>query len=316
MPDATVLAHLSDLHLTPLAGFAPAHWNVKRTLGLINWHRGRRKVHRIEVVDQLVADLRLQAPQHVAVTGDLCNIGLPSEYEVALAWLKALGTPDQVSVVPGNHDIYTRLRSSPGVELWRDYMAADAFGAAYCTDAASAEGGATRGFPYVRRVGRVVLVAVNSAVVTPPFVSAGEVGDRQRAALGRLLDALASSGLARVVLIHHPPLGFQAPPRRGLADAAKLETVLATHGAELVLHGHNHRDTLVWCDGVAGRIPVLGIASGSAMRGHKGEALGRYNLIRVRGGPQDGGWRIEVVGRGLASPTSGVVELDRQVLHV
>jgi 3',5'-cyclic AMP phosphodiesterase CpdA len=316
MPDATTLAHLSDLHLTPLAGFAPAHWNVKRTLGLINWHRGRRKVHRIEVVEQLLADLAMHTPEHIAVTGDLCNIGLPSEYEVALAWLTSLGTPEQVSVVPGNHDIYTRLRSSPGVELWRDFMRSDAFGAALgAADGAGAHPLA-RGFPYVRRIGRLALVGVNSAVETPPFVSGGEVGGAQRTALGRLLDALAGSGLARVVMIHHPPLGFQAPPRRGLADAAALEKVLATHGAELVLHGHNHRDTLVWCDGAAGRIPVLGIASGSAMRGHKGEALGRYNLIRVRGGPDEGGWRIEVVGRGFASPSSGVVELDRQVLHV
>lgn len=312
MPDATILAHLSDLHLTPLSGFGPAHWNVKRTLGLINWHRGRRRVHRVEVVEQLVGDLRQRAPHHIAVTGDLCNIGLPGEYEVALAWLQALGTAQQVSVVPGNHDIYTRLRYGPGIELWRDYMRSDEYGAACCAATTTPE---TRGFPYVRRVGEVALIGVNSAVETPPFVSAGEVGHQQREALGRVLDALRSSGLARVVMIHHPPLGIQAPPRRGLTDAAAFEQVLARHGAELVLHGHNHRDTLVWCDGEGGRIPVLGIASGSAIRGHKGEALGRYNLISVLRSA-GGGWRIEVTGRGLASPSSGVVELDRRSLHV
>ena len=309
MPDATTIAHLSDLHLTPLSGFGPSHWNVKRTLGMLNWHRGRKAVHRIEVVDALVADLKMQAPHHIAVTGDLCNIGLPAEYDVALGWLRSLGAPEHVSVVPGNHDIYTRLRGGGGIELWRDFMTADDFGAPY-----SRAGPKTRGFPYVRRVGKVALVGVNSAIETPPFVSAGEVGKRQRELLQAALIELQSSGLARVVLIHHPPLASQAPARRGLADASELEQVLAAAGAELVLHGHNHRDTLVWCDG-SKRVPVLGIASGSAMRGHNGEPLGRYNMIRVRGGA-DEGWRIEVIGRGLASPSSGVVELDRQMLHV
>jgi len=311
MPDATTIAHLSDLHLTPLKGFVPAHWNVKRTLGLINWHRGRKTVHRVEVVDALVADLQTRMPDHIAVTGDLCNIGLPGEYEVALAWLRSLGPSEAVSVVPGNHDIYTRLRGgSAGVELWREYMRDDDFGARYRRSSR-----VTRGFPYVRRVGKVALVGVNSAVETPPFVAAGEVGAEQRAALAEVLSALEGSGLARVVMIHHPPLPVQAPPRRGLADAPDMERVLATHGAELVVHGHNHRDTLVWCEGAAKRVPVLGIASGSAVRGHKGEPLGRYNLIRVRGSAGEG-WRIEVTGRGLASPTSGIIDLDHQVLNV
>lgn len=311
MADATVIAHISDLHMTPLAGFTPRHWNVKRTLGLLNWHRGRKAVHRREVVDDLVADMRAFAPHHIAVTGDLCNIGLPAEYEAALVWLEALGEPARVSVVPGNHDIYTRLRSHPGVETWRDYMTADAFGEAVAAGAPPGRGG----FPYVRRVGNVALVGVNSAIETRPFVSGGKVGRAQLARLAALLDALAGSPLARVVMIHHPPLSSQASPSRGIADAAALEAVLARAGAELVLHGHNHRDTLVWCEGERWRVPVLGIASGSAGNRHKGEALGRYNLIRVRG--KDGGaWCIEVIGRGLTAGASGVVELDRKVLSV
>lgn len=322
MPDATVIAHISDLHLTPLSGFTPRHWNVKRTLGLLNWHRGRRRVHRREVVDMLVEDMRVSAPHHVAVSGDLCNIGLPGEYEAALGWLQALGPPEGVSVVPGNHDIYTRLSRHDGVELWRDYMRSDAFGATLDTPAPESP---TRGFPYVRRIGKVALIGVNSGIETRPFVSAGEVGGEQRAHLARLLDALRGSGLARVVMIHHPPLAGQAPPSRGLTDARDVDAVLARHGAELVIHGHNHRDTLVWSDGPGARIPVLGIASGSAGRRHRDEPLGRYNLIRVR--PAGNRWHLEIVGRGLAVPHSrsrprpvsqaaSVVEIDRQSFEV
>lgn len=322
MPDATVIAHISDLHLTPLSGFTPRHWNVKRTLGLLNWHRGRRRVHRREVVDLLVEDMRIHAPRHVAVSGDLCNIGLPGEYEAALAWLEELGPPDYVSVVPGNHDIYTRLRRHDGVELWRDYMRSDDFGATLATPAQNSP---TRGFPYVRRIGDVALVGVNSGIETRPFVSAGEIGAEQLEHLSRLLDTLRGSGLARVVMLHHPPLARQAPPSRGLGDARDFEAVIGRHGAELVIHGHNHCDTLVWFDGVHKRVPVLGIASGSAGRHHKGEPLGRYNLIRVR--PAGNRWHVEIVGRGLATPHSRsqqattsvaarVVEVERQTFEV
>lgn len=307
MPDATVIAHLSDLHMTPPTGFSPVHWNVKRTLGLINWHRGRVRVHRREVLDEIVADMRTFAPDHIAVTGDLCNIGLPSEYEAARLWLEGLGSPADVSVVPGNHDIYTRVRRHAGIEVWRPFMKADGFGAAIEAPAA------VNGFPYVRRVGGVALIGVNSAVETQPFVSAGKVGEAQRARLAVLLDQLATSGLARIVMIHHPPLPQQAPPVRGISDAPALEVLLARHGAELIIHGHNHRDSLVWCEGTQ-RIPVVGIASATAARHHKGEPLGTYNLIRVR--RSDDAWSLEIVGRGISAATGGVVEVSRKVLHV
>lgn len=308
MRDATTLAHLSDVHLTPIRGFSPSLWNMKRTLGLINWHRGRKHVHRGDIVDLLVADMRLQAPDHVAVSGDLCNIGLPGEYHAALAWLQGLGGGEEVSVVPGNHDIYTHLPRHPGIELWRPYMTSDDFGT---TLRGAGAGG--RGFPYVRRVGCLALIGVNSAIETPPFVAAGKLGAPQLEALGLLLAALKGSGIARVVVIHHPPMASQAPPRRGLSDALELEAILERQGAELVLHGHNHRDTLVWLDTRDKAVPILGIASGSASRRHKGEPLARYNLVRVE--PSPGGWTLDITGRGFAVSGGPVVELDRQRLE-
>lgn len=297
------LAHLSDLHLGPLPPFTVRHWNLKRALGYLNWQRGRRHVHTRHVADLLTADLAVQRADHVAVTGDLVNIALPGEYEAALAWLEGLGQPRDVSVVPGNHDIYTRLGRDPGPERWAGYMRGDAGDGVAPPPVA---------FPYVRRRGPIALVGLNSAVPTPPFVAAGLVGVAQRIRLAALLDALGRERLFRVVLIHHPPLAGQAPPLRALRDAADLERVLSAHGAELVLHGHNHRDMLSWCHGPCGRFPVLGIASGSATRPHRDEPLARYNLIDVS--RLDDGWRVEVRARGLAIVGGPVVELGRTVL--
>lgn len=307
MSQSTIIAHISDVHITPLSGLSARYLNVKRTLGLVNWHRERKHVYCAEVADLLLADMLTFRPDNIAVTGDLCNIGLPSEYTAALNWLKRVGTPDDVTVVPGNHDIYTRIGSHPGVTLWRDYMVSDAFGAKL-----PGVGVTPRGFPFVRRVGAVALIGVNSAVETGPFVAAGRVGPEQLAALEVVLGALRESGLARIVLIHHPPLPGLAPKARELRDSRELAGVLSRAGAELVLHGHNHRDSLSWGDGPTGQIPVVGIASGSAGRRHNDEPMGRYNLVRVL--PTDGGWSIEVTGRGLISPAGGVIELDRRRL--
>ena len=48
----------------------------KRALGYLNWTRNRHKFHRRDVLDALVSDLQAQAPDQIAVTGDLVNLAL------------------------------------------------------------------------------------------------------------------------------------------------------------------------------------------------------------------------------------------------
>jgi 3',5'-cyclic AMP phosphodiesterase CpdA len=302
MSDTITLAHLSDVHLAPLPALPLRHLNVKRGLGYLNWLRGRRHAHQRGALDVIVDDLLAQRPDHIAVTGDLINLGLPAEYEAAHEWLTDLGSPQDVTVIPGNHDIYTSLRADPGVARWADYMRSDAWGLRL----SQAE------FPFVRRVGPVALIALNSAEETPPFIAAGRLGGTQIAALGELLSKTERENLIRVVLIHHPPLPGQAPPRRGLRDATALQRVLLERGAELVLHGHNHRDGHADFAWGRGRVPVIGAASGSMGRVHKGEPLARYNLLRI--GRVNGRAHIECVTRGLNSPGGGVGQIARKVL--
>src|SRR5258708_2385595 len=101
-----VLAHLSDPHLGPLPQPRLSELASKRLLGYLNWRRNRHLVHRAEVLDAITRDLRAARPDHIAVTGDLVNIALPFEFERARGWLGSLGSPADVSVVPGNHDAY------------------------------------------------------------------------------------------------------------------------------------------------------------------------------------------------------------------
>jgi 3',5'-cyclic AMP phosphodiesterase CpdA len=311
----TTIAHLTDVHLGPIEGFAPRYWNLKRSLGYLNWVRKRRYDHRRAVLDRIVADVAAQRPDHIAVTGDLANIGLPQEHLNALAWLKSLGPPDRVTVVPGNHDTYSRIGRDPGTRRWAAYMTSNAEGLAY-TDV-SADGP-----PFVRVIGDVVLIGVDSAVPTPPMVAWGRVGARQLARLADILERLRGRGLFRLVLIHHPPLRGQADASRDLRDAADLEAVLKRGGAELAIHGHNHCNMQAWlswtsdAEAAPGRIAVVGAPSASLGRAHRREALARYNLFRIGRNSASGAkfWQAELVGRGLAEPDGPVVEIERRQL--
>jgi 3',5'-cyclic AMP phosphodiesterase CpdA len=304
---AFTLAHLSDIHLSPLPAVDLRHWNVKRFLGWLNWQHRRRHVYSRDVLDRIVDDLHAQEPDHIAVTGDLANLGLPAEHAIALDWLGTIGTPDRVTAIPGNHDIYCRIGADLGTERWHPHMSANSAAA----DHAIAElMGAELPFPFVRRFGRLAIVALNSAVPTRPFYAIGRLGPEQMRRLASILERLGAEGMMRVVLIHHPPLPGLSKKRHDLQDAAEFADVLTRHGAELVLHGHEHREMLTWHPTPARRIPIIGVPSASLALPYKKEPLARYNLYRLL--PDANRSRIEMIARGLAAPGGAVVELARR----
>lgn len=289
------LAHLSDPHLGPLPRAGAHHFIGKRLLGLLNWYR-RRGVHRPEALDTILADLRQQTVHHIAVTGDLVNLALPAEFEHALAWLRSLGDPEDVTVVPGNHDAYVPLWRAAGVRLWSDYMSSNISGGGILPPDEMQ-------FPFVRVFDRIALIGVSTARPTAPFVAAGRLGRAQLRRIDHVLAATSEAKLIRVMLIHHPPLPGMSDWRRGLHDAQALRDVLAARGAELVLHGHQHRFTMNWAEGPHGRIPVVGAPSASAAasasdpRPARGKPPAAYHLYRIALG--DDGFVIEMTRRGL-----------------
>ena len=73
-------------------------------------------------------------------------------------------------------------------------------------------------FPFLRRRGDVALIALSTALPTAPFLATGRLGTRQLARFAEMLDQ--TSGLFRIVLIHHPPLSAVPAFLRRLIDGA------------------------------------------------------------------------------------------------
>ncbi|MGJ4945295.1 metallophosphoesterase family protein [Bradyrhizobium sp. HKCCYLS1011] len=279
---AFTLAHLSDPHLAP-----PPHPRLlelagKRVLGYINWTRNRYKYHRRDVLDVLVSDLQTQMPDQIAVTGDLVNFAMEAEFPLALDWLRTVGPPDHVTAIPGNHDAYVRRTRLRFAQSFADYFGGDA------------DAGQAASFPSLRQRGPLALISLSSAVPTAPFMATGRIGPEQLAALERLLTALSTEPLFRVLLVHHPLRSTNRMKR--LTDAADLIALLKRHGVELVLHGHDHIHSTIWIDGPERKIPVVGVPSASSIaHGHYPAAA--YNLFAIA--REGNHWRCEMTVRGI-----------------
>ena len=89
------------------------------------------------------------------------------------------------------------------------------------------------------------------------------------------------------------------------------KALIAVHGAELLLHGHDHLAMTNWLGGPDGAgVPAIGVPSASAKPGMDHDPAG-YNLYRIEGSP--GAWRCEAVSRGMRDDGK-IAEIKRSVL--
>jgi 3',5'-cyclic AMP phosphodiesterase CpdA len=274
-------AHLSDPHLTTPTPLPPGEWFSKRALGYLSWYRKRRFEHRAEVLAALQRDLAQTRPDHLVITGDLTHIGQPEEFTQARRWLETLGPPERVSLVPGNHDSTVAAPWSETYAQWESYLATDS----------AADGTAL--FPSLRIRAGVALIGLSTAVPSPPLLAIGRLGTEQLARLAEVLTETGNQGLFRVIYLHHAPVPGQDQWRKRLVDAPALAAVVARRGAELLLHGHNHRTREFRLETGGRPAPVFGATSASALGAH-GEA-GGYCLYRTW--RERGEWQLELERR-------------------
>ena len=281
------LAHISDLHIGPLPPVTPRDLLSKRLLGYLSWRSHKQRIHRIEVLAALERDLRASAPDHVVITGDLVNLGLPAEFVQASAWLRDLGASGWISVVPGNHEAYVRIGRDMSLAHWADYMTSDEAPPPGCA--------AAGGFPYLRRRGPLAIIGLSTAITTPPGFATGRLGEGQLGALDRLLADLAGEDCCRVLLLHHPPLAGACTWRKRLIDAPAFRRIVAHRGADLILHGHQHAPVDGMIEGRESRIPVLGMPSASSFDARP-ERRAQYQIYGIE--RTASGWAARGEARG------------------
>jgi 3',5'-cyclic AMP phosphodiesterase CpdA len=225
-PATTVqrIAHISDVHL--LDGRDAYDFRCR----FVSIHRPLDAASRAKkFMSALRAALRSGA-HHVVLSGDLTEMGSPTEYEHLGELLHASGIdPDEVTLVPGNHDAYT------AEDGWRRALAGPL--RAFARGSAEAPG------KIVER-GGLVLLPIDVTVHQTVARSGGELTAAAIEALEARFSDRALADKAVVVVQHHPPFGNPRSPWHfidGLAGYARMLTAMVRYPHVQLLHGHSHR---------------------------------------------------------------------------
>lgn len=215
------IAHVSDLHL-----IEPDY----RRRGTADRYRLRflsagRAIDPERRKSKAIAALRAASQaEHVVLTGDLTEEGLPAQFEVLAEVLREAGVrEDRVTLLPGNHDAYALP---------------DAFARALQGPLRGYASASIPGLPV--DLGEALLLPVWTAV-SQSFVRSG--GVLQRDDQDRI-DALARRERMLIVAQHHPPTRHGGTIRNwidGLYNARSATALLARHAHLHFLHGHLHR---------------------------------------------------------------------------
>ncbi len=278
------VAHFSDLHVLALDGVSPFRLLNKRLTGWVNLRLKREHQHRPGHVRAVAREIARSKVDHVVITGDLTNLALEEEFHAVGRLIEAdLGVDrDQVTIIPGNHDLYTRgaMRSRRFTRFFAPYMQSD------LPDLA-ADLSLGR-FPIVKLRGSLAIIGMSSAVPRVPLVASGHLGRKQLGALERILAHDEVKRRTPVIALHHPifnPTSPVASFMRGLRDATDLEDAIAKVSRGLLLHGHLHERMQRVHPTKAGS--VLSVGATSASLEHENEhRMAGFNLYEF---DSDGG---------------------------
>jgi 3',5'-cyclic-AMP phosphodiesterase len=244
------IAHLSDLHVADRRRYPRNGFTAKDC-----------DRHSARLARGLLSALKEAAVDHLVVTGDLTLSSEASEFERAADLLRPWAEKGKLTVVPGNHDVWTSEAARSGRFLRS--IGPDGRGMRRATS------------PYPLAVPlspEVVLVALDSARYgEKPFETPGRLGGTQLAAAREMVRENAKEGRAVLLALHHhlmlPPERVPSDARVArmpLADADKVVRLVAEMSVAAVLHGHRHCAFRVDLPGVSGPTPVL--CAGSASR--------------------------------------------------
>lgn len=288
----TRIAHVSDLHVLDLQGVSPLRFLNKRVSGWANLRFKRKHVHKPEALARVLDAVHDANPDHLVITGDLTNLALETEFEAVRRVLAdVVRMPrDRISIIPGNHDAYTRgsSKSARFTSYFHDFAGSDRPELAANIPVGK--------FPFVRFVGEdVALIGLSSAVPQLPMLAGGAIGKPQLEALGRILQDPEVARRIPVLLGHHP---LHVPPTlwkqfsQGLQDSRALLAKLSALPVAYYLHGHLH----VRLERQLQNVRIFGATSASLLEDDANRRAG-YNLYDFA--------RRKVTARAFVLPAAG-----------
>jgi len=242
-----VIAHISDLHIG-------------------SEHRPRNSTNARRLLEYIVR----RGVDHVVLTGDITANAGPVDFAEARRILEPFGllNPARLTVVIGNHDVFGGVQVPEDilgfprrckettyerkVEEFREHFR-EAFQNSFFTSPFDP-------FPFAKMIGNVLLVGINTVApysrIRNPLGSNGEVGSVQFRRLETILGADVFQKRKKIILAHHHfsrNEGKQPASVNSVWGTIENQTMrlhgkkplcrlFRSHGVEIVLHGHVHRN--------------------------------------------------------------------------
>ena len=271
------IGHISDIHWLDTTGARPLDFLNKRLSGAFNLLVGRAKKHSKETAKLALETLKDKAVDHLIVAGDLSNLALPGEFSAVKSVLNTYFEDTQMTIVPGNHDFYTR--ESLKARRFEQMI--------YAKRPGDLDLGTDAVWPFVDIRGDVALIGLNSAQPRPWFVAAGRLGETQLEALEHALARPELSGKFKIVVLHHHLFQVVMTPGeslRCLEDRERLLDICQKGGVGLIVHGHNHDYSFRY------EKPVLICEAGSCSvcRFKRDVRAGKFNIYTIEAGQLSG----------------------------
>lgn len=261
------ILHVSDLHYWHVT-LNPFRLAGKRFLGMGNLLVNRAWKFRRETLPALVAHARDLQPDHILITGDLTATALEEEFRSVQAALEPLGpTPSLVTMIPGNHDRYTRRarRERLFEKYFGDYAP-------------------SHDFPWLKRLGSDTAILGLDACTRARISARGTISANQLDRAQQLLDTADPIIQSPLVMCHYPfalPEGITETLGHRLEGAAHLRRFLQDKGPILYCHGHVH---VPWVFSPPGLTDLLCLNPGAALKMGTDESSGGQMLEVVLNG--------------------------------
>lgn len=270
------IAHLSDVHILD-ARADTRQASYRFATKFLSMGRSVDPTLRRRRLSRALALAKANGAQHFVISGDLTEVGESAEFEQFSEVLHEARLPaESVTLVPGNHDAYTRA------DAWR--RALDGPLAPFSPGSAAAAG------KVVDR-GAVAFLPIDTTCFQSIASSSGIFTRSMVEAVERRVNDPALRDKALVLVAHHPPFHPHALAivrwMDGLRGAAEVLELLARQPRLQLLHGHLHRvfDRILATSSARAR--AAGLRLIAKTDGHGGEPTRAFGAPATCEGPDD-----------------------------
>ena len=221
------IAHITDTHLLESDHDQRSGMHRFR-MNFLSFGRAKDAEERKHRLLRAMCQATQAGASHLLMTGDMTEDGLPSQYEALAEVLHHSGiAPDRITLVPGNHDLYTDIH---------------AWDVALSGPLAPWAPTSRLGALIVR--GNIAVLPVSTSFKQHYLFSGGRLGTPNAHRIGWAANEARALGCALLVGLHHPVFPYPVSVGTwwdGLRDHHLMTALLRENPEVFAFHGHIHR---------------------------------------------------------------------------